>query len=288
MTDQQLPAPPLPATVDLTDFDWMPLDVRRLRDSETASKTKPLEFRAAVLLWCAAWHQVPAASLPDDDAELAKLAGYGQLPFSAREFRKVKAGALRGFAKHSDGRLYHGVIADKAITAWISKLTQRHVSECARVAKWNQRHKSDPDQQLPRPPGLALWITCEYPESSYLMSRGTGRNVHEDTRGCPDGQTGMSPETLTPSEVRGSSSINHHRVLPASGLEPTAAGSAESRKSKPAPKPGSTGWQAWVKREGERLGMKPGSTETWDQYGARVRAAVDHEKLDHREHASQR
>ena len=26
-------------------------------------------FRAGVLLWCAAWHQVPAGSLPDDDVE---------------------------------------------------------------------------------------------------------------------------------------------------------------------------------------------------------------------------
>lgn len=209
MTDKQLPSPPVPATVDLTDFDWMPLDVRRLRDSETASKTKAEEFRAAVMLWCAAWHQVPASSLPDDDAELAKFAGYGQMSFSVREFRKVKAGAMRGFVKCSDGRLYHTVIAAKACDSWMKKLEQRHRSECARVAKWNQRHKTDPAQQLPRTPGLVLWITREYPESVYLLSRGTGSDVPEDAPECPDGHGGMSFATSAPSEVRESSSINH-------------------------------------------------------------------------------
>jgi hypothetical protein len=52
-------------------------------------------FRAGVLLWCAAWHQVPAASLPDNDTELANLAGYGRV---VKEWRKVRdrgAGRLR-------------------------------------------------------------------------------------------------------------------------------------------------------------------------------------------------
>jgi hypothetical protein len=77
MSDKPLPAPLLPPTVDLRDYEWMPLDVVRLRDSKTVTKVRAEEFRAAVLLWCASWHQVPAASVPDDEEELAKLAGYG-------------------------------------------------------------------------------------------------------------------------------------------------------------------------------------------------------------------
>lgn len=41
-------------------FDPCALD-GRLRDSDIATKAKGDEFRCAVLLWCAAWHQVPAA-----------------------------------------------------------------------------------------------------------------------------------------------------------------------------------------------------------------------------------
>ncbi|WP_236577873.1 YdaU family protein [Burkholderia glumae] len=57
----------------------MPLDVVRLRDSDIAALSSADEFRSAVMLWCASWHQVPAASLPDDDRVLAQLAGYGRV-----------------------------------------------------------------------------------------------------------------------------------------------------------------------------------------------------------------
>ena len=50
----------------------MQLDVVRLRDSDLASIADAEVFRAAVLSWCVAWHQVPAASLPDDDVALSR------------------------------------------------------------------------------------------------------------------------------------------------------------------------------------------------------------------------
>ena len=86
----------------------MPLDVLRLRDSDLAALSSGDEFKAAVLLWCVAWHQVPAASLPNDDRLLARYSGTGAL------WRKVKAEALRGFVECDDGRLYHATIAEKA------------------------------------------------------------------------------------------------------------------------------------------------------------------------------
>ena len=86
--------PLTPADCDLRDFDYMPLFVARLRDSEVAVVLSGDEFRAAVLLWCSAWHQVPAASLPKDDRLLASLAGYGR---DLSGWHNVKEGALRGF-----------------------------------------------------------------------------------------------------------------------------------------------------------------------------------------------
>ena len=73
---EHMPAPPVPAEVDLRDFAFMPLDVLRLRDSDLACVEDTEVFRCAVLSWCVSWHQIPAASLPDDDALLAKLRGY--------------------------------------------------------------------------------------------------------------------------------------------------------------------------------------------------------------------
>src|SRR6201999_4481238 len=96
----------------------MPLHIARLRDSDIVVVESPEAFRAAVLLWCAAWHQVPAASLPNDDRLLANLAGYGR---DMRGWKAVRGGGLRGFVECSDGRLYHPVIAEKAIEAWEKK-----------------------------------------------------------------------------------------------------------------------------------------------------------------------
>lgn len=111
--------PLVPPEVDLRNFHYMPLDVVRLRDSDIAGVEDGEVFRAAVLAWCAAWHQVPAASLPDDDAVLARLTGYGRDLATWRRVRE--AGALRGFVRCSDGRLYHPVVAEKALEAWDKK-----------------------------------------------------------------------------------------------------------------------------------------------------------------------
>ena len=113
MTDRP-PAPLVAPDTDLRDFGFMPLDVDRLRDSDFAARTSGDEFRAGIFLWCAAWHQIPAASLPDDDVVLSQLAGYGR---AVRECRGARAGALHGFVKCTDGRLYHPVVAEKAIAA---------------------------------------------------------------------------------------------------------------------------------------------------------------------------
>ena len=139
MTDQ-LPAPLVSAEVDLRDFAFMPLDVQRLRDSDLASDETPEACWAAVLLWCASWHQVPAASIPDSDEWQAKHAGYKAQGKISPGWRKVKTGALRGWVACSDGRLYHPVIAEKAADAWTSKLMQRWRTECSRIKKHNQRH----------------------------------------------------------------------------------------------------------------------------------------------------
>lgn len=136
-----LPDPLVPPDVDLRDFAFMPLDVRRLRDSDTAAIDDPEAFRAAVMLWCASWHSIPAASVPDDDLLLCRLAGYGR---DMKTWTKARDnGALRGFIKCSDGRLYHHVIADKALDAWSRKEGYRSRMEQARIAKQQRKQQGE-------------------------------------------------------------------------------------------------------------------------------------------------
>lgn len=140
------PEPLTPADCDLRDFAYMPLDVVRLRDSETAALLTPGEFRAAILLWCAAWHQVPAASLPNDDRLLAMLAGFGRY---RRGWSKVKEGALRGFIECKDGRLYHPVVAEKALQARQKLHKQKRRTAAATAARvsraWKNNNKNNED-----------------------------------------------------------------------------------------------------------------------------------------------
>lgn len=135
MTAVQLPDPLVPADVDLRDFGFMPLDVVRLRDSDLATEASGDEFKAAVLLWCASWHQQPPGSLPNREPWLAKHSGAG----AVLTWRKVRDMALRGFIECSDGRLYHAVISEKANEAWQAKQAQRARTAAATAAREAKR-----------------------------------------------------------------------------------------------------------------------------------------------------
>ena len=132
----ELPEPMVPAGIDLRDFPYMPLDVVRLRDSDLAANPDGEVFRAAVISWCVSWHQIPAASLPDDDALLARLLGYGR---DVKGWQRLRAaGALHGWIKCNDGRLYHPVVAEKVTEAWEAKQNQRNRTKKAREKRLSQ------------------------------------------------------------------------------------------------------------------------------------------------------
>ncbi|MDB5552827.1 MAG: Uncharacterized protein JWL86_2811 [Rhizobium sp.] len=128
--------PLTPPDLDLRDFDWMPLQVVRLRDSGIVVVASAEAFRAAVLLWCASWHQVPAASLPNDEKMLCSLAGFGR---DVKAWRAISDDALHGYVECSDGRLYHPVIAGFAIESGSKKRKQSRqtaaATEAARMAR---------------------------------------------------------------------------------------------------------------------------------------------------------
>jgi len=167
------PPPPVPEDCDLQDFTFMPLQVARLRDSDLAAEEDPEACWYALLLWAASWHQLPAASLPDNETVLCKLIGLGR---DLKTFRKHRNGALRGFIKCSDGRLYHSVVAEQALDAWKGKLEQRWRTECARVRKANQRN--DTDEKLPT---FDQYVAREWILSVPFLSQGQEQNVSCDT-----------------------------------------------------------------------------------------------------------
>lgn len=285
MTDSALPAPPVPATLNLRIFRRMPLDVLRVRDSETAVRTKGDEFRAAVLLWCAAWHQLPAASLPDDDLLLADLAGFGRV---VKEWRKVKAGALRGFSKCSDGRLYHKVIAEVAIDSWGAHLKQLWKSECGRTKKAQQRAR-----QTVNLPTFDLWITRNCPEAKPFVSRWTKITSPEDLLDVSPGQDDAVPGKTAPIEGKGSESNSINHSHDGSTTAPTV----------PDPNPGPRGPRSTPKAGGswrrdanaaERKLRELGVSTTWsagkshDECIQRIELELKNQERASHEHAAQR
>lgn len=148
MTESCLkPYPLVPADVDLRDFGFMPLDVATLMSSSLWVKAKkdPRVGHAAVSLWCRSWHEVPAASLPNDDELLADFAGCDEV-----EFARIKERVLANFVLCTDGRLYHEHVAKKALEAWDAKLARLERTRAATAAREAKRLAAEADAHKPR------------------------------------------------------------------------------------------------------------------------------------------
>lgn len=201
-----LPEPLVSSDVDLRGFSGFMLDVDRLLASELIALGKPEEICAALMLWCRAWKQTPPASLPDDDRILAAFSGTG------RNWSKVKALALRGFIKCSDGRLYHKVLAQEAKEAWDRRLQHIEVVEAktTRQQRWRERIKAASEQLRVMgivPPRGASLETLErllvdggvrLQETSTVDASGDGHAYSVD--GAEIGKTGTGTGTGTKKE----------------------------------------------------------------------------------------
>jgi hypothetical protein len=192
-----LPDPLTPPDCDLRDFAYMPLDVLRLRDSDLAARTTGEEFRCAVLLWCASWHQVPAASLPNDDVNLAQYSGFGR---AIDEWLKVREGALRGWILCADGRLYHPTVAEKANESWIAKHRRAHENLVDRIRKKNKTRSESGLSPLEVPP-LDQWIDMGlplerelFPAEFGIASAGKKGKVRRKSDDIPAAPCGSTPE----------------------------------------------------------------------------------------------
>lgn len=137
----ELPPPLTPADCDLRDFQFMPLDVRRLLTSETWVLGSGDERAAAMTLWLESWHQVPAGSLPSDDRMLAHLSQSGS------KWKKIRTHVLRNWCKAADGRLYHPVVAEKVLEAWIEKIASSFSGATGNAKRWGVGIETDSIKQ---------------------------------------------------------------------------------------------------------------------------------------------
>lgn len=191
---EHLPDPLVPAEVDLRDFEYMPLYVRRLRDSRFVSIRTPEEVLAGIMLWSASWHQVPAGSLPDDEIELSTLAGYGGHR-GVSLFRKVKDGALHNFVRCSDGRLYHPVVAEAARASWAGKVKEAWRKD---ADKWRKAH---PKTVFP---DVDTWNKARLSDGNDLSFRWNGPIIPLEQRASSNGKHGGADGIPLDSPPKGS------------------------------------------------------------------------------------
>lgn len=185
MTD--LPAPPVPADADLRHYPDMPLEVARLRDCSIVLADAEV-FRCAMLLWCASWHQVPAGSLADDDAELCRMVGLGR---DLRTWRRIRDAALRGWEPFSDGRLYHRTVCEKVIEGLNSTALYRWGKACGRTRKENFRRRKARLDVLPTPdrpqPHVLAWPVAVTEREFSPERKGKESFPMGTVNGCPSG-----------------------------------------------------------------------------------------------------
>jgi hypothetical protein len=126
------PEPFVPANTDVSSLARFMLNIEHLLASELVATASPEECWAALMLWCHAWKQVPAGSLPNDDRVLTAFSRAG------RRWAKVRAKALHGFVLCSDGRLYHPFLCAEVLRAekTLKNYYKRREADRARLEKW--------------------------------------------------------------------------------------------------------------------------------------------------------
>lgn len=213
-----MPQPLTPPDCDLRDFPSMLLDHRRLLTSETwieAAQT-PRLGHALVSLWCESFQQVPAASLPDNDLTLLRLS---MCPTPA-EWKKVRARALASWVLCDDGRLYHPVVAEKALEAWLEKLASRLSSGAGNAKRWKITFDPKPIEQQMQV--AREMLAALNPQSRSLAKRRTA-GVPTASPADPDGTPKVIPSGSQEKGREGSSS----EAKASGGKPPAEADAAE-------------------------------------------------------------
>lgn len=173
------PSPPVSADLDVRHLDSFMLNVDKLMASELWALATGEEFKAAVGLWCRAWRQVPAGSLPDNERMLASFADV-----APARWRKVREVAMRGFVLCSDGRLYHPLLCADAVRAKAASDAQRKRAQAGANGRWN-KSKSNASSMPQASPEQSMGMPRERESDGAVISDPSGQR--ENARTPDDG-----------------------------------------------------------------------------------------------------
>lgn len=150
-----------------------------------------------VNLWTASWHQVPAASLEDDDEYLCDVA-----QCDPKTWPRVRQFVLAGFEKCSDGRLYHHYVAQEANKAWQLFLGQRARTQAATAARKTKQKNVLPDEVPPEQqlsPHVTSNVTNNVTSDVTCNVTSALRSPQDKTRQREEERTDATHRTAPPS-----------------------------------------------------------------------------------------
>jgi uncharacterized protein YdaU (DUF1376 family) len=175
-----LPPPLVEAHVDCSDLDGFMLNAERLMSSELLALHGNDVLGAALLLWCRAWKQRPAGSLPDDDRINAAFAR-----LSLKKFREIKEAVMRGFVKCSDGRLYHKFLSAEANKAYARKVQfrERRAADAKRLKEWRDAQREAANE-----------TQTEMQDETRLVADGNGKDRDRDIEDIRKDSPSESPK----------------------------------------------------------------------------------------------
>lgn len=171
------PHPFTPPGSNTQRLPYMPIETERLLASDLWHSSTGDGFKAWFRLLSESWRQTPAASLPDDHRILCGLAGV-----TPAQWKRLQATALHGWTRCSDGRLYHAVLAVRALAAWSSKL-EADLRSARGNAKQAKRHRppQDIERELARAKRYLERLECGD------LDTDPERDPHGDRAGNPEG-----------------------------------------------------------------------------------------------------
>lgn len=167
------PEPLTPPDLDLRWSNWFPLHHKRLRRSAWWLRASDSAKAVSIELWCEAYEQVPAASLPNDDVELSVAAGFGRRDIAS--WLAIKDEVMSAWVLCSDGRWYHPTLAEVAIDS-VTDVETRRKKDRERKARQRENAKSHAGQSKPSAPEIE-----ERPTGHSGSSPATSPPLHDRT-----------------------------------------------------------------------------------------------------------
>jgi hypothetical protein len=214
MTDN-LPEPLVPAEVDLKAYPFTPMFRARLFGSSFHAKANDAEWRAGVTLWLKSWDQVPAGTLPDDDIEQCRLAELGR---DHKTWAKVKARALHGWFKCSDGRLHHAVVAEGVLDAWHGHKKASAKGKAGAEKRWGKRSATATEND---DTGNATAIVPDATAIARAMPSDSNRDGKGEEQVHGEGEETVPTDPVQREELKtGFSSVSVGSVRKANGFGP--------------------------------------------------------------------